>query len=86
MAENRGRGEAPCPSGSLSTTDLIRTGLRLNQCLRVNKPAVLFHAKLAFVLTLSHTQPPVRRSEPSMSLLFSSSFLSVDGITCHISF
>jgi hypothetical protein len=37
-------------------------------------------------LTLWHTQPPVRRSEPPMFFAFSSSFLSVDGETCHISF
>jgi hypothetical protein len=38
------------------------------------------------ILTLWHTPPLVRRSEPPMSFAFSSSFLSVDGMTCHISF
>jgi hypothetical protein len=31
-----------------------------------------------------NTQPAVRRSEPSMSFAFNSSFLSVDGMTCLI--
>ena len=32
-------------------------------------------------LTHWHTQPAVRRSEPSMSFAFNSSLLSVDGMT-----
>jgi hypothetical protein len=37
------------------------------------------------VLTLWHTHTAVRRSEPTM-FAFSSSFLPVDGMTCHVSF
>ena len=38
------------------------------------------------VLTHCHTQPAVRRSEPSMSFAFNSSLLSVDGMTCLLPF
>jgi len=37
-------------------------------------------------LTHWHTQPAVRRSEPSMSFAFNSSLLSVDGMTCLLPF
>ena len=43
-------------------------------------------AKLCVVLTHWHTQPAVRRSEPSMSFAFNSSLLSVDGMTCLLPF
>jgi hypothetical protein len=33
-----------------------------------------------------NTQPAVRRSEPSMSFVFNSSLLSVDGMTCLLPF
>ena len=38
------------------------------------------------LLTHWHTQPAVRRSEPSMSFTFNSSLLSVDGMTCLLPF
>jgi len=38
-------------------------------------------ARRAVILTHWHTQPAVRRSEPSMSFAFNSSLLSVDGMT-----
>jgi len=38
------------------------------------------------LLTHWHTQPAVRRSEPSMSFAFNSSLLSVDGMTCLLLF
>ena len=38
------------------------------------------------ILTHWHTQPAVRRSEPSMSFAFNSSLLSVDGMTCLLPF
>ena len=36
---------------------------------------------VVYGLTHWHTQPAVRRSEPSMSFAFNSSLLSVDGMT-----
>ena len=47
-------------------------------------PISLF--SLSFDLTHWHTQPAVRRSEPSMSFAFNSSLQSVDGMTCLIPF
>ena len=56
--------------------------LQTNSTYHLNPLAYTAVRETAGLARSVNTQPAVRRSEPSISFAFNSSFLSVDGMTC----